>query len=80
MRLLNVDTLKLETFYERNVPSYAALSHTWGKDEVSLQDLEADRRQGMNWTKIHRSSTKAHRLGYEYIWIDTCCIRNVAQL
>jgi hypothetical protein len=68
------NTLKVKTFYEPNVPSYAALSHTWGKDEVSLQDLAADRRQGMNWTKIHRSSTKAQRLGYEYIWIDTCCI------
>jgi hypothetical protein len=68
------NTLKVKTFYEPNVPSYAALSHTWGKDEVSLQDLAADRRQGMNWTKIQRSSTKAQRLGYEYIWIDTCCI------
>jgi hypothetical protein len=74
MRLLQVDTLNLETFYEPKVPPYVTLSHTWGKDEVSLQDLEAGRNDGRNWTKIYRSSALARKLEYKYIWIDTCCI------
>jgi hypothetical protein len=74
MRLLNVDTLKLETFYEPHVPRYAALSHTWGKEEVLFQDIEAGQRDRKNWTKIYRSASTAQVLGWKYIWIDTCCI------
>ncbi|KAB5566995.1 heterokaryon incompatibility protein-domain-containing protein [Coniochaeta sp. 2T2.1] len=38
MRLINTTTLELEEF-PGLVPSYAILSHTWGKEEVTLQDL-----------------------------------------
>ena len=41
MRLLNIKTFQLETFYS-DVPDYAALSHTWGNEEVTFQDLTAD--------------------------------------
>ncbi|KAF6836345.1 HET domain-containing protein [Colletotrichum musicola] len=40
MRLVNVNTLKLEEFFNANIPRYAILSHTWGKDEVTFQDLD----------------------------------------
>ncbi|RYC58609.1 hypothetical protein CHU98_g7595 [Xylaria longipes] len=40
MRLLRTDTLALEEFFDENVPAYAILSHTWGADELSLQDLQ----------------------------------------
>jgi hypothetical protein len=37
MRLINTHTLELEEFVGRT-PPYAILSHTWGSDEVTLQD------------------------------------------
>lgn len=41
MRLLNAKTLRLEEFPdERDAHPYAILSHTWGDNEVSLQDLQ----------------------------------------
>ncbi|KAK2775654.1 het domain-containing protein [Colletotrichum kahawae] len=39
MRLINVDTLELEEFFDDSIPRYAILSHTWGQEEVSFQDL-----------------------------------------
>ncbi|RAL00174.1 ankyrin [Aspergillus ibericus CBS 121593] len=46
MRLINVsgvdtdDGLKIEEFQNDNIPSYAILSHTWGEEEVTLQEME----------------------------------------
>jgi hypothetical protein len=75
MRLLNIETLQLETFYGSDVPEYAALSHTWGDEEVTFQDLTTDlgrRKEG--WAKIFGSATEAEKHSCKYIWIDTCCI------
>ena len=41
MRLLNAESRKLEFFNEDFTPFYAILSHTWGDDEVSFQDIES---------------------------------------
>ncbi|RWA12100.1 hypothetical protein EKO27_g3009 [Xylaria grammica] len=38
MRLLNTETLKLESFPDQR-PLYAILSHTWGHDEVLFEDI-----------------------------------------
>ena len=38
MRLLNTVTFQLHTF-SSSPPAYAILSHTWGPDELSFQDL-----------------------------------------
>jgi hypothetical protein len=44
MRLINVrklieqDTVQLEEFFEKRIPKYVILSHTWGDKEVSFQD------------------------------------------
>ncbi|KXH61821.1 hypothetical protein CSAL01_08587 [Colletotrichum salicis] len=38
MWLINVNTLELEEFIEPDFP-YAILSHTWGSEEVSFQEL-----------------------------------------
>ena len=40
MRLLNVTTLQVEQFFHPNIPPYAILSHTWGRDEVSMAEME----------------------------------------
>lgn len=56
MHLLNLDTMKLESFGNENAPRYAILSHTWGKEgsdepEVLFQDwndaLQNDLLNGM---------------------------------
>jgi hypothetical protein len=39
MRLINVNTLELQSFNEDAIPDYAILSHTWGADEVSYQEI-----------------------------------------
>ncbi|KAK0712058.1 hypothetical protein B0H67DRAFT_518816 [Lasiosphaeris hirsuta] len=63
MRLLKTKTkeLEFEEFAGRNVPLYSILSHTWGSDEISLQDIMGTR-------------TLAAAHGFDYVWIDTCCI------
>ncbi|THU80949.1 HET-domain-containing protein [Dendrothele bispora CBS 962.96] len=60
----------------RDVPPYVILSHTWEDDEVSFQDMQnpelARRKKG--YTKILAACRLAQNDGYEYIWIDSCCI------
>jgi len=41
MRLINVDTLKLQSFGHGDTPEYIILSHTWDQDEITLQDWQA---------------------------------------
>lgn len=40
MRLLNIETLQLELFDGGPKCAYAILSHTWGQEEVSFQDMQ----------------------------------------
>lgn len=41
MRLLNVETLRLESYHNpEDTPPYAVLSHTWGDEEVLFEDLQ----------------------------------------
>lgn len=77
MRLLNTRTLKLAEFWDNAVPIYAILSHTWEKDEITLQELECPQKgtfvkQG--YLKIKQCAELARKEGYEWVWIDTCCI------
>jgi len=78
MRLINTSTLKFETFdVDHDVPPYAILSHTWGADEVSYQDMllsrdEAEKKQGFD--KIEKCAELADRNNISYCWVDTCCI------
>jgi hypothetical protein len=74
MRLLNTATLQLDKFCQ-DIPDYAILSHRWEDDEVSYQDLQANKTQdGAGYRKIQRCCEKALRDGYVWVWIDTCCI------
>ncbi|CZR64700.1 uncharacterized protein PAC_14599 [Phialocephala subalpina] len=77
MRLLNARTLRLEEFFNSldGRPHYVILSHTWGKDEVTLDDLRngaPEMKRG--FAKLKLTCKQALRDGYEYAWIDTCCI------
>ena len=50
MQLLNTETMVVEDgFFKDSTPEYAILSHTWGSEEVTLQDM-----QNHNSNKIHR--------------------------
>jgi hypothetical protein len=70
-----------------DVPAYAILSHTWGKEEVLFQDMEAnaDMSKTTNkagWRKIEFCASQAAADGLRYFWIDTCCIdkKNAVEL
>jgi hypothetical protein len=82
MRLLDVHSLKLKQFIGDvgdGVPEYAILSHVWGDDEVSFQEMNdnihisrAPERKGLE--KIFQVCDKAKSDGHDWVWIDTCCI------
>jgi hypothetical protein len=56
MRLLNTTTLQLHEFCQ-DIPNYAILSHRWEDDEVSYQDLQANKNQhGAGYRKIRRTN------------------------
>lgn len=77
MRLLNSRTLQLEEFLDVSATPYAILSHTWGSFEVSFQEMQSPTPQTMQkagYLKIQGSCALAAADGFEYVWIDTCCI------
>jgi hypothetical protein len=80
-RLINTTTLKLELFTGQNIPKYAILSHTWGDEEILCGEMMsingqsshvATRKSG--YLKIRGMCEKARSRGFEYAWVDTCCI------
>ncbi|KAH6961151.1 heterokaryon incompatibility protein-domain-containing protein [Fusarium avenaceum] len=77
MRLINTHTLRLE-FFAGGTHRYAILSHVWGSDEVSFQDMTSvdpdDALELSRYSKLRESCKMARLLKYDYIWIDTCCI------
>jgi len=80
MRLIRVDTWKLEDFFGDGIPPYAILSHTWGpdSDELSfgdIQDVDVDSNpQHIKFVKLKGCCERAKEDGLQYVWIDTCCI------
>ncbi|RYO67541.1 hypothetical protein AA0113_g4585 [Alternaria arborescens] len=75
MRLLNVHTFELETFFD-NIPQYATLSHCWEDEEVVFSDLDdlEQARKKKGFAKVQKICELASEDGFEYAWIDTCCI------
>lgn len=75
MRLINAKTLRLEGFSNNDIPPYAILSHTWGKDEVSYLDMQGwFRSWKVGFAKIKYSCAQALKDKWGYVWVDTCCI------
>jgi hypothetical protein len=78
MRLLDVRTLKLRTFYGDEVPPYAILSHTWlrDKDEVTHAQIQdpGNCRNMLGFQKIRYACQQAIKDSLDHVWIDTCCI------
>ncbi|KAK7437911.1 hypothetical protein VKT23_018346 [Stygiomarasmius scandens] len=84
LRLINTKTHRLVDFPEHRdeYPSYAILSHRWLDEEVTYQEYlrprdETKRKSG--YRKILQACKQASRDGFEYIWIDTCCINQEDQ-
>ncbi|KAI8660251.1 HET domain-containing protein [Fusarium keratoplasticum] len=74
MRLLHTTRITVVEFIGAP-PPYAILSHRWEDEEVTLRDLVNGRSQQMKgYEKLRKSCTLASDHGFEYIWIDTCCI------
>lgn len=75
MRLLKTTTLQLEEFPPDRIPPYAILSHTWGAEEVLFEDLQNDTAERKaTWPKIKETCRLSLERGFEYVWIDNCCI------
>ncbi|KAL9621755.1 MAG: hypothetical protein Q9160_003873 [Pyrenula sp. 1 TL-2023] len=83
MRLLHTKTLQFETFSEGSSFPYAILSHTWRNGEVTLADMlqqndhdhhhrAAQSKAGFE--KLQACCLQASLDGYDFVWIDTCCI------
>ena len=80
MRLLNVHTYKLHTFYGDAIPKYAILSHTWLAAEEEVTFLHLQTQESATWRqlpgakKIVYTCRQARADGYKWAWVDTCCI------
>jgi hypothetical protein len=80
MRLIDTQSLQVTEFsgvWSARV--YVILSHRWGPEEVTLQDMEKfprpaslTARQG--YKKIEDFCRIARERGFRYGWVDTCCI------
>lgn len=73
MRLINTQSLILGEFNEGNVPPYAILSHTWGEDEVSFEQISSlsrpELQQMAGYRKIEAFCSKARDWDFEYAWV-----------
>ena len=75
MRFIDVTTLRLTEVNENEYPEYAILSHTWGKEEVTYDNMiNGTASQMIGYAKIQGTCKTAKRGGLRYVWIDTCCI------
>ena len=76
MWLIDAHNLKLEEVWDENVKEYAILSHRWEDGEVSFQQIQnpAVASSLTNFAKIRKSCEHAVSDGYNYVWVDTCCI------
>ena len=88
MRLLNTRAPKFEEFSSSSgIPPYVILSHTWDAREQTHQDLIALIKKSSSknsqasqspWIgvseKVEKFCAFAASLGYDWAWVDTCCI------
>ena len=75
MRLLHTTMFRFEEFFDTKVPQYAILSHRWGEKEVTFQDFEISKKKASpGFLKIRNCCSLAKSRGFDWVWIDTCCI------
>ncbi|KAJ1329940.1 HET domain-containing protein [Microdochium nivale] len=80
MRLIDTATKRL-VWMVNPPPRYAILSHTWGDEEVLFEDFTragdidpstAHKKKGH--AKFLGAVKLARKAGFQYVWIDNCCI------
>lgn len=77
MRLLSAEDQTFQEFADDKAPPYAVLSHTWGAEEVTFEEIRCGltrRESKAGWKKIQNCCRQAIKDGLEFVWIDTCCI------
>ncbi|CAF9907871.1 MAG: hypothetical protein HETSPECPRED_007925 [Heterodermia speciosa] len=76
MRLLHTGNLHFEEFYDAQIPRYAILSHRWGDQEVSFKEMRKPSvvPPGPGMAKLEGFCRLAAEHGFDWCWIDTCCI------
>lgn len=78
MRLLHTKSLTFKEFTPGQLPPYAIISHRWGLQEITYQDLVTGNfnHSGDGYRKLKGACWLAQRLKYpfEWIWFDSCCI------
>jgi hypothetical protein len=74
MRLLHTSTYEPSEFFG-TIPKYAILSHRWEEEELTFQDLPSKKdSKTKGWAKVKGCCSQALKDGYEWVWVDTCCI------
>ena len=71
-------------FSDDEESEYAILSHRWTEQEVDYnevvklakmdEDVRSEIRQRDGYRKIVQSCEQAKKVGYKWLWVDTCCI------
>src|ERR1700728_2668155 len=80
MRLLTLEDdgeFSLFEFIGDEIPRYAILSHTWGAggEEVTFKDvMKGTGKSKAGYQKIRFLGKQAATDGFQYFWVDTCCI------
>jgi hypothetical protein len=75
MYLLDTSTFELHEFQDNDIPDYAILSHRWSGEEVAFHHLRDGRGSDMaGFAKIKGCCAQAASDGWQYAWIDSCCI------
>jgi hypothetical protein len=72
---------EIEDMTDYEIPPYAILSHRWGDEEVTFEDMKgacAATKKG--YQKVKKCCELARRRGFKYVWIDTCCIDKMSSV
>jgi hypothetical protein len=90
MRLINTKARFLAEFIGGDIP-YAIFSRTWGKEEISLQELQRMMNPDLandlkTWAVTEKEAfikplrfvELAASKGIPYAWADTCCIHKTS--
>ncbi|OBZ69938.1 hypothetical protein A0H81_10396 [Grifola frondosa] len=74
IHLLHTQHMTLEHFAKP--PPYAILSHRWRDGEVLFQDIHdiSHAKTLKGHSKVSQACAMASKDGYDWIWMDTCCI------
>ena len=82
MRLLHTTTFRLGSFPNPTtpkIPPYIILSHRWGDREITFQEIETvkntpELHNTDGYKKVSGCCQLAASVGFQWVWIDTCCI------